>query len=58
MAKEPKLTEEQEQTRAEEAKQALDAQIDTYIAIYQAIAAKVTSEHIQAAIFAAVVANK
>ncbi len=49
---------ERETARAEEAKQALDAKIDVYVAIYQAVAAKVTSEHMQAAIFAAVVGEK
>lgn len=53
------VTVESEQTdRAQEAQQALDAQIDRYIAIYNAVVAKVSSEHMQAAIFAAIVAEK
>lgn len=49
---------EQELTRAEESKQGLDARIDGYLALYNAVVAKVDGEHAQAAIFAAIIAEK
>ncbi len=52
------LAAEQESNRAEEAKRLLDAEIDRNIALYEAIAAKVSSEHERAAIYAALVNKK
>lgn len=45
-------------SRADEARQVMDAQIDLYVLIYKAIAAKVDGEHARAAIFTAVVNEK
>ena len=52
------LYNEQETARSEETARMLDAKIQANLDLYEAIAAKVTSEHARAAIFAALVADK